>query len=190
MENSAVLGAKIKSAHQEHADGASNVDAKFLGEGLVVYRGRQMSEIANVLDIVKEYHAESRYAHIPFSEKKFTTFCARMKRHPEDTIGLYVQYNGQTVGVLSAGIGEYYLGDGGRMATIYGLYVSQKIRGSFLGGKIGLRLVRMAIDWAKSQKTEEIHIQATSGIDPKRTDKMLSRVGFKTYGGNYVARLG
>lgn len=148
-----------------------------------------MAEMAHVLDIVKEYHAESRYAHLPFSERKFTSFCMRMKRHPKDTLGLYVQHKSQTVGVLSAGIGDYYLGEGGRLVTIYGIYVSRKVRGSFLGGKVGMRLMRMVIDWAKSQEAEEIHLQSTSGIDPERTDKMLTRVGFRTYGGCYLARL-
>ncbi len=57
-------------------------------------------------------------------------------------------------------------------------------------GRIGLKLIRMVTDWAKSQEAIEMHIHSTSGIDPERTDKLLSRLGFKTYGGNYAVGLG
>ncbi len=76
------------------------------------------------------------------------------------------------------------------MVTVYVLYVSARVRNTFLGGKVGVKLLRLVSEWAKAQKAEEIHIHSTSGIEPKRSDKMLSRMGFTTYGGNYVARLG
>ena len=47
----------------------------------------------------------------------------------------------------------------------------------------------MVCDWAKAQGAEELHIHLTSGIDPERTDKLLTRLGFKAYGGNYAVRL-
>ncbi len=50
-------------------------------------------------------------------------------------------------------------------------------------------ILPMAILTALSQNAEEIHIHATSGIEPERTDKMLTRMGFETYGANYVAKL-
>lgn len=58
-----------------------------------------------------------------------------------------------------------------------------------LGGKVGVKLLRLVSEWAKSQDAEEIHIHSTLGIEPERIDKMLTRVEFKTYGGNYVAML-
>jgi len=159
-------------------------------DGLVIYRASQPEEILRVRDISLEFHAECRYAHLPFSEEKFIRAYTKAIRNPHDTLAIYIQYRGKTVGVLNAGVGDYYLGEGGRMVTIYVMYVSGKVRGTFLGGKVGVRLLRMVTDWAKSQNAEEIHIHATSGIEPKRTDKLLTRMGFVTYGGNYVARLG
>ncbi|MGJ8534220.1 MAG: hypothetical protein ACSHYC_18695 [Alphaproteobacteria bacterium] len=71
------------------------------------------------------------------------------------------------------------------MVAIYGKYVSAKMRGSYLG----IRLLRLVSERAKSQNAEEIHIHLTSGIEPERADKMLTPMGFVTIGGNYVARL-
>lgn len=67
---------------------------------------------------------------------------------------------------------------GGRMVTIYSLYVTAKVRSTYLGGKVGVKLLRLATEWAKSQDAEEMHIHATSGIEPNRANKMLTRMGF------------
>lgn len=157
---------------------------------LQVFRANKPEEIECVRDIVHEYHAESRYAHIPFSEDKFKSFFVRTISHPENSIALYVRHGDKTVGLLSAAVGDYYLGADARIATIYVLYVSAQIRGTLLGGKVGLKLIRMVSEWAQSQHATELNIHATSGIDPQRTDKLLTRMGFVTYGGNYAARLG
>lgn len=157
---------------------------------LRIIRATQQEEIVAIRDIALEFHAESRYAHIPFSERKFIRAFSKGISSPEDTLAIYVQYQGKTVGLLNAGAGDYYLGEGGRMVTIYVMYVSASIRTSFLGGKVGLKLIRMVTDWAKAQQAEELHIHATSGVDPERTDKLLRRLGFKTYGGNYAVRVG
>lgn len=158
--------------------------------GLQIYRASSQEEILRIKDISLEFHAESRYGHLPFSEEKFIRAYTKAIRNPHDTLAIYIQYKGETVGVLNAGVGDYYLGVGGRMVTIYVMYVSGKIRGSFLGGKVGVKLLRIVSEWAKSQNAEEIHIHSTSGIEAKRTDKLLNRMGFVPYGGNYVARLG
>lgn len=156
---------------------------------LKIIRATRIEEITEIRDIAHEFHAESRYAHLPFSEEKFARFCGNSLLRPEENIALYVQYQGRTVGILTAGAGDYYLGEGGRMVTVYVMYVSASIRETLLGGKIGMRLIRMVSEWARSQKAEELHIHSTSGIDPERTDRLLRRLGFRTYGGNYAAPL-
>jgi len=65
-----------------------------------------------------------------------------------------------------------------------------KIRGTFLGGKVGVKLMRVVSDWARAQGAEELHIYSTAGIDPAHSDRFFRRLGFQPYGGNYVARLG
>lgn len=157
--------------------------------GLVVYRARHTDEIPNVRDIVREFHAESRLAHVPFSEEKFIRFYTKALSRPHNTFRVYIQFKSKTVGVLHASVGDYYLGLGGRMVTVFGLYVSARVRSTYLGGEVGVRLLRLVSEWARSQNAEEIHIHATSGIEPERIDKMLTCMGFRTYGGNYVASL-
>lgn len=37
--------------------------------------------------------------------------------NPDDTLGAYVRHGDKVVGLLQAGVGDYYLGEGGRMDT-------------------------------------------------------------------------
>lgn len=55
---------------------------------------------------------------------------------------------------------------------------------------IGLQLIRLVGDWTKSQEALDLHIHSGFGVDPEQTGKLLSRLGFKTYGGNYATGLG
>ena len=158
-------------------------------KNLRIIRASAQADISAIRDVALEFHAESRYAHVPFSEKKFVRVFSKAISSPNDTLAVYVQNKGKTVGLLNAGVGDYYLGEGGRMATVYVMYVSASIRDSFLGGKVGVKLIRLVSEWAKAKGAMELNIQATSGIHPERTDKLLRRLGFKTYGGNYAVGL-
>lgn len=183
------------SAHPLAADEAVGPVASSMAQplgnsGLKVFRTSRQVDILAIRDLTLEYHAESRYAHIPFSERKFIRVFSKAINSPSDTLSLYVQHNGRTVGLLNAGVGEYYLGEGGRMVTVYGLYVSRAARASALGGRVTIKLIRILNDWAKAQKAEEVHVHVTSGVDPERTDRLLRRLGYKTYGGNYVVHMG
>jgi hypothetical protein len=185
-----LMSVLLEEARQDTGSvaGAANATpiARRVGSDLKIIRATRIEEITEIRDIAHEFHAESRYAHLPFSEEKFARFCSNSLLRPEENIALYVQYRGKTVGILTAGSGDYYLGEGGRLVTVYVMYVSARVRDTLLGGKIGVRLIRMVSEWARAQLAEELHIHSTSGIDPERTDKLLSRLGFKTYGGNYA----
>ncbi|NRA89019.1 MAG: GNAT family N-acetyltransferase [Rhizobiales bacterium] len=156
---------------------------------LTLHQATRAEDIVKLRDIMLEFHSECRYSHLPFSEEKFIRIYTKAINNLNDTIFLYIQRDGKTVGALNAGVGDYYLGVGGRMVTVYGIYVSKRIRGSFLGGKVGLKLIRAISDWAKSKDAEEIHIHTTSGIETMRTDKLLTRIGFSAMGANYVAKI-
>ena len=152
-----------------------------------IIRATRQEEILEVRDLVLEYHAESRYAHLPFSEKKFIRAYSKALSSPTDTLALYVQYKGKTIALLHAGAGDYYLGEGGRMVTVYAMYVSPGIRRSLLGGRVGIKLLRLVGDWAKQQGARDLHVHSTSALAPARTDKLMRALGFSVYGGNYVA---
>jgi len=126
--------------------------------------------------LAEEFHRESRYGHIPFSERKFKRHFLQTLNNPDDTLGAYVRHGDKVVGPLQAGVGDYYLGEGGRMVTVL---TPRAVRDTMLGGRVTLKMLRIVTDWAKAQGALELHMHSTSGIAPQRTDRMLRRLGFK-----------
>jgi GNAT superfamily N-acetyltransferase len=156
---------------------------------LVAIRASRPDEMLLIRPLVEEYHRESRYAHIPFSETKFKRNFLHALNNPDNTLAVYIRHDGKAVGMMQAGVGEYYLGDGGRIATVHALYVSKRIRGTLLGGKVAMKLMRIVADWANEQRAEELHMHSTSGIATRETDRLLRRMGFRTVGGFYVTKI-
>lgn len=159
-----------------------------VGFGVRYYTVSTEADVLQLLDIAMEYHAESRYSAVPFSRDKFLRSFGRTVKSP-NTLSLVAEYDGRSVGLMGAKVGEYFLGTGMKVATNYIFYVSPHIRGSFMGGKIAVRLMRIFMDWSRSAGAEEVNIHAVSGITPAQTDKFLRNAGFETYGGNYARKL-
>jgi len=158
--------------------------------GLVAVRVSRPDEMLLIRPLAEEFHRESRYGHIPFSERKFKRHFLQTLNNPDDTLGAYVRHGDEVVGLLQAGVGYYYLGEGGRMVTVLTFYVPRAVRDTMLGGRVTLKMLRIVTDWAKAQGALELHMHSTSGIAPQRTDRMLRRLGFKAYGGSYVMGIG
>ncbi|WP_376938316.1 GNAT family N-acetyltransferase, partial [Aureimonas pseudogalii] len=129
--------------------------------------------ILRAIEIGREFHAESRYGYIPFSEAKFVRAYERLLTRPDTTLGVIVERKGEIVGVMGAEIGDYFLGTGCPIATNYFIYVSGKLRRTVLGGRIALKLMRLFIDWAKANGAHELNVHVTSGIHPAQTDKFM-----------------
>ena len=157
--------------------------------GMTTHQAVTQEDVVRLVGLANEAHAESRFAHLPFSEEKYFRAYSNVIGS-RSSVAFYVCNNGRPVGITGATVGEHYLGFGGRMATAFTVYVSAEVRGTLLGGKVAVRLVRMLADWAKAQEAEELHILSTAGIVPEQTDRFLKKLGFQPYGGNYVARVG
>jgi len=157
--------------------------------GITARQVTTIQDIAHLIGLAKEFHEESRFSHIPFSEEKYFKIYSKVLKQ-KNNIAFFINYKGRPVGIISAVVGDYFLGDGGRMVTTNIIYVSSSIRSSFLGSRVGVRLVRLISSWAKAQEVEELHIHTAAGIEPEHSDRFFKKLGFVPYGGNYVARVG
>ncbi len=88
-------------------------------------------------------------------------------------------------GFASAHAGEYFLGSGFLIATVQTLNISQQISGTFLGGKVALRLVKALRHWAKTRNCEHLIAHVTNGVSVTESDQFFRRCGMKTVGGIY-----
>ena len=63
------------------------------------------------------------------------------------------------------------------------------MRGTFLGGKVALKLVRAVLDWSKSQDAHLVLFYVSSGEHIAKTDRFFRKLGAVGLGGNYGIRL-
>lgn len=126
-------------------------------------RATRPDEMLAIRPLAEEYHRESRYGHIPFSERKFKKHFLHTLDNPDDTPGVFIRHGTEVVGLLQANVGDHYLGEGGRMVTVLTFYIPRRVRETMLGGRITLKMMRILTDWAKAQRALEIHMHSTSG---------------------------
>lgn len=132
-----------------------------------------------------EFHSESRYSDIIYSHKKRDELFKKAMNNPKQYALFVAEYKDEPAGFLFCTIGEYIVGEGDLITTVYSYYVRKKYRCTMIGGKAALRLLTAAVKWSKMRDAREIMIHATSGIDMRRTDKFLRRTGFGTIGASY-----
>lgn len=175
----------VQSEHGRGLSVAAALEGADEQSGLRYHSVTTDEGVLRLLDIAQEYHAESRYSAVPFSREKFLRTFGKTVRG-NNVLSVAAELHGLPVGLMGAKVGEYFLGDGMLVATNYIFYVSPRIRGSFIGGRVAVRLMRIFVEWARSVGAAEINIHAVSGITPSQTDKFLRSVGFEQYGGNYA----
>lgn len=136
-----------------------------------------------------EFHEESRFSEIPYSHKKRDDMMVQAINNRERYALMIAEYKGEPVGFLFCTAGEYLVGYGDLITTVYSFYVRKKYRGSLVGGRAAVRLLKGAVKWSQMRNVREIMVHVTSGIDIQRTDKFLRRTGFGIVGANYSLSL-
>ncbi|MEE4188497.1 MAG: GNAT family N-acetyltransferase [Roseobacter sp.] len=149
-----------------------------------------ISELEYLRPVSLELHGESRYADIPYSHKKRDDLFIRAINEQQHYALFIAELDDEPVGFLFCTVGEYIVGYGDLITTVYSFYVRHKYRGTLVGGKAAIRLVASVVKWSEQRKAREVMIHATSGIDVQRTDRFLRRARFGIIGGNYSLRLG
>ena len=153
----------------------------------------RMADRAADLEVLRplsvEFHQESHFRDIPYSHKKRDDLFMRAINEPDHWGLLIAEHDGQPVGFSFVTAGEYIVGYDALMTTVYSIYVRKSARGTFLGGRVALRLLTGIKRWSERRNVREVMIHVTSNIDIERTHRTLSRVGFKPVGMNYSLNL-
>lgn len=144
---------------------------------------------ALVMELARLAHAESVFSDFPFSEKKFSMFFARGFKEPDRYIVLKAEVGERIVGFLHCTLGDYFIAEGGLIASVHSVYVQDNLRLTLLGGKIALRLIRATTKWAQAQKAKMVLFYVTSGIHVAGADAFFRKMGMTTLGGNYAIKV-
>lgn len=131
--------------------------------GLKVFLFSRPEEIAELLPLVAEAHAESPFGIYAFSETKARQRLLESLERRDHQAGFYVKYRGQIVGMAGVAVGPHYLSDEGLVATCLAFFVTSGIRRSLLGARTAAHLLRALRGWGTLKGATLLTIHGTSG---------------------------
>ncbi|MBG6155993.1 hypothetical protein IWQ52_002041 [Labrenzia sp. EL_159] len=144
--------------------------------------------------LAREAHQNTIFRDIPFSEAKARAIFDKAMAQPGRFGLIYAVPGGSEplaeiglYGFASVQAGEYFLGSGTLIATVQTLNISQRISGSFLGGKVALRLFKALRHWSQTQGCEHLMAHVTNGMGVEDADRFFRRCRMTTVGGNYLS---
>jgi len=111
----------------------------------------QLGDRDKILQFFRAAHNESIVKNIPFSDRKFVKLFQEIIRNPEHHLGLKAQPDDQILCVLHCSLGEYFVRDDARVASVTMLNIDKNVRSTVLGGRAALRLVRQLEKWVQIQ---------------------------------------
>jgi GNAT superfamily N-acetyltransferase len=124
--------------------------------------------------LAKEFHAESIYRDVPFSEEKV----AALTNSPFCMLSFC---DGNCVGVFVGSIEEYYFSDECAAQDI-AFFVSKDARGSIAA----VELINAYEEWAIKQGVRHIHLEQGTAINIEKTDRFFKSIGYTPIGSNVL----
>jgi GNAT superfamily N-acetyltransferase len=140
-----------------------------------------LNNLADVLHLGLAMHQEGAYSTVEFDVQR-TAYCIveMVMKNPDGFGVLGYDKDGKAVAMMAGGVSSYFFSPK-RKAYDHVWYVVPEHRGS----RTAVLLLKRFVEWARSRGAGEIFVGVTTNIEPERTGKLLSRLGFKHVGGNY-----
>lgn len=132
---------------------------------LTIVQMTSPQEAALILPLLRSWHEESQYSHLPLSEGKFLTHMVKALARGKDGALFYAIWRGEVVGMTDVAAGEAWLHVGGRYASCLTWYVHPRLRATFLGARIAKRLHNHVKDWATNSGAAALFVNGTSGAN-------------------------
>ena len=154
-------------------------------QGVVIVKMTSPREAVLLLPLVRTWHAESQYRHLPFSERKFLAQVIRALQRRDDGATFYALHRGEAIGLIDVAAGEAWLSEGGRYATCLAWFVRPDTRISMLGGRVARQLLDQAKTWSVQTRAAMLFLNGTHG--PRTSFK---RMGGTPMGENIALALG
>jgi len=136
--------------------------------------------MAAMIRLGRQLHAESRFRQYPYDEQRLAVM-GRRSLSTSNPVGIMAERDGELIGMAVVTIGEHFF-SATRTATVMLIYVAHNAR----GGVAAVKLLRAMRHWSTQAGADEMHVNVTSDIEARKTDRMLRRMGFRPTGGNYV----
>lgn len=145
------------------------------------------SDVDAIIRLGRQMHAESRFAHLDYDERRLRDVVAAAIR---DQRGRYCVLlaraaDGTLAGLLFGNIERHYFSTA-YIAQNVAFFMARPWRGS--SGAI--QLLTAFRKWAVNRGAAELYLYQTAGVEVTRFHRLMRRLGFEHMGGSYALSLG
>lgn len=152
---------------------------------MIEIRPFRLSDMDRCIELGALLHAESRFAFLPFSERRVRGFAHHVLNNMGGRYCAYVAEDNEDIfGFIVAELQEYWFCDE-KVTSDKLFFVDQSHRGS----RAAVLLLKAYHAWALSTPAREMTQTIGSAIHPDRTGRFLERYGMEKIGGFYRIRL-
>lgn len=142
--------------------------------------------IEALVTLAQAAHLESRFSYIKFSPDKVRKIAMRALKSPKNSVIFLATGPSGPMGAAHCSVGEFYIGEGERIATIHVMGVPKRNAHGLASGKASLMLMNKIKAWAKDNNTTEILFYLTNGDIAGSNRSFAEKAGFGNIGGNFV----
>lgn len=144
---------------------------------MIVRRFKDMADVAHMIELGAEMHAESMYASRPYLPAKLAAYGKQFLMEPKAGVGILAEEDGKCHGIMAGwALRNFYNDDICARDMI--LYVRKSKR----GGTTGMRMVREFERWAKEVGAKEITIGISAAIDNDKATRFYQALGYSPRG--------
>jgi GNAT superfamily N-acetyltransferase len=145
---------------------------------MIFIRRFRPSDILELLELGKLFHAESSMSWLPFDESKVASICYMSISNPDSNLCLVAEHGVEgIIGSVCGVIVPYYFNDE-KIAQDRWIFVDRHHRGS----SAGLKLLSGFYEWAEQNGALEACVASAVGIEPEKTEAWLNKIGYQTVG--------
>ncbi len=136
--------------------------------------------------LLNQFHGDTIFSHLPFSDKKFERYAETILSKPAHTVCFVAEFEGELVGLIWATAGTYVLSDEGIVTTVHILAIDIERLSEIWRVKALGALLRAVKNCSISQNSIGLLVHVTTGINTMSADHLFKAFGAKIIGGNYL----
>ena len=142
------------------------------------FRKWKKEDFKQMIDLGEKMWREGAYKNISFSKDKLEKMGNKLIDKPNLAMGFVAKDNDKLIGMIIVYLKSYFFSDDVFCHDLM-LFVDPEKRKNI---KVPIKLINMALDWAKEKGAKEFRPASSVGVQTKKVEKLYNFMKFETVG--------
>ena len=149
----------------------------------ILIRKGNYEDVPSIVTLGKEMHEESSFASFDWDNDKVINFAD--KAVAKDNFCFFVaEVDGNYAGMVIGSVQEFFFGKDLELVDFIWY-----VRPGYRNSSVGAQLIDSFIEFGKEKKCKGIYVRIGTNVQPTKTAKLLSKLGFISTGGMFVYKV-